>query len=182
MIIAERDGTVLRTAEESDLVRILEITRICYQPIQESFVSIVGSDLYEAVIRKPTGLEWIERKERQIRKLYESHPEWVWVLDNGTEVIGYITFELVPNRSLGELDNNGVHPDYAGKGWAAFMYRHALQHFRENGIRFAFVETELDDAHIPARRAYEAVGFDRPQKIVHYWQDLEQKNPGSSPL
>jgi hypothetical protein len=43
------------------------------------------------------------------------------------------------------------------------------------------VDTGLDPPHIPARRAYEAVGFDRQVPVVEYWQDLEQRNPGSVP-
>jgi hypothetical protein len=34
--------------------------------------------------------------------------------------------------------------------------------------------------HIPARRAYEATGFDRPVAGVEYWQDLSLRNPGST--
>ena len=54
------------------------------------------------------------------------------------------------------------------------MYRHVLHRFRELGLRFAHVDTGLDDAHIPARRAYEAVGFDRTVPDVDYWQDLRE--------
>ena len=61
------------------------------------------------------------------------------------------------------------------------MYRHVLEHLRELGLRFAHVDTGLDDAHIPARRAYEATGFDRQVPLVDYWQDLSARNPGSSP-
>jgi hypothetical protein len=60
------------------------------------------------------------------------------------------------------------------------MYQHVLEHFRRQGLRYAHVDTGLDDAHIPARRAYEAVGFDRQVPTVEYWQDLAQNNPGSS--
>ncbi len=181
LIIVTRDSTTLRQAREEDLDRILEITYICYQPIFDSFISIIGRDCYEEVICQPTGLTWKQRKEKQIRDLLEKHPEWVWVLDDGNEVIGYVTFGLTPEKNLGDIDNNGVHPDHAGKGWATFMYRYVLQYFRDEGIRFAVVETELDDAHIPARRAYEAVGFDRPQKLVNFWQNLDQQNQGSVP-
>ncbi|MBM3135725.1 MAG: hypothetical protein FJZ89_10695 [Chloroflexi bacterium] len=59
------------------------------------------------------------------------------------------------------------------------MYQHVLQHFRDEGLRYAHVDTGLDPAHIPARRAYEGVGFDRQVPMVEYWQDLEQRNPGS---
>lgn len=59
------------------------------------------------------------------------------------------------------------------------MYRHVLRHFREQGLRFAFVDTGLDDPHLPARRAYEAVGFDRQAPVVEYRQNLTRNNPGS---
>jgi hypothetical protein len=37
---------------------------------------------------------------------------------------------------------------------------------------FAQVDTGLDEAHIPAGRAYEAVGFDRRVPNVDLWQRL----------
>jgi hypothetical protein len=52
------------------------------------------------------------------------------------------------------------------------MYRAALDRFRSLGLRFAHVDTGLDDAHIPARRAYEAAGFDRAVPNVDLWLDL----------
>ena len=61
------------------------------------------------------------------------------------------------------------------------MYRHVLEHFRRLGLRFAHVDTGLDDAHAPARHAYEAVGFDRRVPGIDYWQDLQSQNPGSAP-
>ena len=59
------------------------------------------------------------------------------------------------------------------------MYRHVLKHFRSAGLRFALVETGLDDAHIPARRAYEGVGFDHQDRITVYYQDLDKRNSDS---
>jgi hypothetical protein len=49
------------------------------------------------------------------------------------------------------------------------------------GLRFAHVDTGLDDAHIPARRAYEAVGFDRAVPTVEYWRDLSRLDAASQP-
>jgi len=60
------------------------------------------------------------------------------------------------------------------------MYRHVPERFRAEGLRYAHVDTGLDDAHVPARRTYEAVGFDRTVPTVEYWQDLSQRNPGST--
>jgi hypothetical protein len=39
-------------------------------------------------------------------------------------------------------------------------------------IQESNVDTGLDDAHIPARRAYKAVGFDRSVPSVDLWQRL----------
>ena len=52
------------------------------------------------------------------------------------------------------------------------MYAHVLDHFRSLGLRYAHVDTGLDDAQIPARRAYEAVGFDRSVPTVDLWRRL----------
>ena len=94
------------------------------------------------------------------------------MLDRDGDVFGYVSFWLVPEHHYGHIDNNAVRADEAGNGWASFMYRRVLQHFREAGLGYAHVDTGLDEAHVPARRAYEAVGFDRAVPTVDYWQEL----------
>lgn len=174
--IATRDDVVLRTALPTDLPKVDELTVACYRPIQESYVAMLGEELYETVRHEPQ-LTWEERKLGQNRRLFEAHPDHVWVLDDSGDVFGYVTFWLFPEQGYGHIDNNAVRQDRAGQGWATFMYRHVLQHFRDDaGLRYAHVDTGLDDAHLPARRAYEAVGFDRVVPGVEYWQDLHS-NP-----
>jgi ribosomal protein S18 acetylase RimI-like enzyme len=179
-IIAQRDAVVLRHLEDADWPRVDELVAICYAPIQASYVALLGDDCYAAVRHDPE-LTWQERKQRQVRRLHAEHPDHVWVLEDAGDVFGFVSFRLFPNKSYGAIDNNGVAPDHAGSGWGKWMYRHVLQYFRQAGLRFAFVDTGLDDAHIPARRAYESVGFDRRVPLVEYWQDLSQNNPGSAP-
>jgi ribosomal protein S18 acetylase RimI-like enzyme len=162
---------VLRAARREDLPAIDELTVICYEPIQASYVAMLGEDCYEAV-RSDPDLTWGERKIAQNRRLYEESPECLWVLDDGERVFAFVSFWLRPAQQYGHIDNNGVHPSRAGQGWATFMYREVLRYFREQGLMFAHVDTGLDDAHIPARRAYEAVGFDRAVPTVEYWVDL----------
>jgi ribosomal protein S18 acetylase RimI-like enzyme len=178
MTIAERNGAVLRHARDDDWPRVDELAILCYTPIQESYVAMLGEECYQAVRHDPQ-LTWEERKTEQVRRVYREHPEHVWVLERQGEVFGFVTFQLVSDKSMGQISNNGVHPDHAGQGWGTFMYRQVLRHFREQGLRFAFVDTGLDPAHAPTRRAYEAVGFDRQVPVVEYWQDLTQHNPGS---
>jgi ribosomal protein S18 acetylase RimI-like enzyme len=174
LVVAEREGVQLRYAKREDLPKVAEIAIICYSPIQESYVSMLGEECYQAVRSNPE-LTWEERKTGQILRLFDERPEQVWVLEFGEQLIGFVTFHLFP--AYGHLDNNGVHPDFAGQGLGKFMYRQVLNHFRELGLRFAHVDTGLDPAHEAARRAYESVGFDRQAPEVHYWQDLIKQPP-----
>ena len=179
MVVATKGGAVLRHAVEQDLAAVDELTVESYRPIFDSFVAMLGEDCYEAVRPEPE-LTWEQRKIQQNRRLYDEHPDWLWVLDEDGEVFGFVSFYLLPEKSYGHIDNNGLRADRVGQGWATFMYRHVLERFRQEGLRFAHVDTGLDDAHIPARRAYEAIGFDRRVPTVDYWQDLSLRNPGST--
>ena len=170
-MIAEREGVTLRRAREDDLTAIDALTEAGYAGIQRSFVELLGEDLYERV-HAESERTWAERKCAQNRALFAEHPEQVWVLDEDGDVFGYVTFWLRPEHGYGHLDNNAVAAGRAGQGWATFMYRQVLDHFRALGLEYAHVDTGLDDAHIPARRAYEAVGFDRAVPSVDLWQRL----------
>jgi ribosomal protein S18 acetylase RimI-like enzyme len=179
VVVATKDGAVLRHARDEDLEAVDALTVESYRAIQESFVAMLGEECYDAVRLEPE-LAWDERKIQQNRRLYHEHPEQLWVLDEDGDVFGFVSFWLFPDKSYGHIDNNGLRADRVGQGWATFMYRQVLDHFREQGLRFAHVDTGLDDAHIPARRAYEATGFDRQVPTVDYWQDLSLRNPGST--
>jgi ribosomal protein S18 acetylase RimI-like enzyme len=178
-VIATRGDVQLRVAAAADFAAVDRLTVEAYQPIQESYVSMLGAACYEAVRQQPE-LTWEERKTQQNHELFREHPDQLWVLDSESDVFGYVSLWIFPAQSYGHIDNNAVRADRAGRGWGAFMYRHVLDHFRARGLRFAHVDTGLDDAHIAARRAYEAVGFDRTVPGVDYWQDLTQLNPGST--
>lgn len=175
MTIAEKNDVRLRHATEEDLLSLDEITIVCYEPIQESFVSIVGETFSSAVCSG----DWKDRKIKQVRDLFGRCPENVWVLERDRHVFGYLTFMVNLEKSIGVIDNNGILPAYRGQGWGTFMYRRLIAHFKNQGLRIALVETDLDDPHIPARRAYEAVGFNRQHRIVNYIQDLTEISPGS---
>jgi len=179
VVVATKGGAVLRHAVEQDLAAVDALTVESYRAIQESFVAMLGDDCYDAVRLEPE-LTWEQRKIQQNRRLYDEHPEQLWVLEEDGDVFGFVSFWLFPDKSYGHIDNNGLRADRVGQGWATFMYRHVLEHFRAQGLRFAHVDTGLDDAHIPARRAYEATGFDRQVPTVDYWQDLSLRNPGST--
>jgi hypothetical protein len=120
-VIAARDGAVLRPASEADLPAVDDLTVVCYRPIWESYVAMLGKECYEAVRHDPE-LTWEERKIRQNRDLFAEHPEWLWVLADAKGVFGFVSFWLVSEKNHGHIDNNGVSPARTGQGWSTFMY------------------------------------------------------------
>ena len=54
------------------------------------------------------------------------------------------------------------------------MYQAVFERFKAEGMQAAMVTTGLDDAHAPARRAYERAGFKRKAEQVCYIMDLEK--------
>lgn len=176
--IAERDGVILRPATDEDLPRLDEIVVTCYTPIHDSYVSILGQDVYQGLRRNPDQ-DWRVEKIARVRKTYQEHPGCFWVVEDAGTVFGFVSFAYFPEQSRVWIEENGVIPARRGQGWATFMLRHVLAHARRLGMRFASVEVDLDDVHLPARRAYQAVGFDRRHHIAIYHQDLNRYNPGS---
>lgn len=53
------------------------------------------------------------------------------------------------------------------------MYRAVLDRLRRAGAKVVKVSTGLDDAHAPARRACERLGFDRQLTHVSYFMELD---------
>jgi len=178
-IIARRDGVILRPAREEDLPRVDDIIIECYTPIHESFLAIVGEDVYR-VLRRGRDPDWKADKLQRIQSTFGEETGHMWVLEADGAVFGFVTFQAFAEQSRLWIEENGVLPERRGQGWATFMLRHVLDYARELGIRFASVEVDLDDAHIAARRAYQAVGFDRHHHIAIYHQDLARRNPGST--
>lgn len=98
-LIAQRNGVVLRTARAGDLPQVDALAIQCYAPIQASYVGMLGEASHEVVGHQPE-LTWEERKTGQVRRLFQEHPDWVWVLDRGGTLIGFVTFYLVPARQF----------------------------------------------------------------------------------
>ncbi|MFW9844703.1 MAG: hypothetical protein ACFFEV_09010, partial [Candidatus Thorarchaeota archaeon] len=104
MIIAEKDGLVLRQAEFSDMPSIDEITIICYASITESWIEMQSESISEA-LRDPN-ISWQERKTKQNHTLFAKHPEWVWVLEKNSRIIGFVTFKINFERGMGIIPSS----------------------------------------------------------------------------
>ncbi|WP_375203920.1 GNAT family N-acetyltransferase [Hyphococcus sp.] len=83
----------------------------------------------------------------------------VYVIERRGQVAGFCTLSLNRETLIGEIDLNAVDPDCQGEGLGEKLYAFALRRMKEAGMKVATVGTGGDEAHAPARRAYEKAGF-----------------------
>lgn len=157
----------IRQASVNDVKRMQEIAVLAWKPIYALREDFMGQQLFYKLFP-----DWRAEKSSQVSSHFEGHPQWTIVIEEGGELLGFLTYYLDEEKKIGEIGNNAVHPDHQGRGLGEKMYREALRRFRDSGMVYAKVETGLDDAHIPARRAYEKVGFKQGFRSVQYFMKL----------
>ncbi len=156
-----------RSFEPADLETIVDIADRAWRPINDMFRRTYGEELYRLL--RPD-----ERtaKGDQVRSHCAGHPDWVYVCEREGKIAGFITFWLDEDKKIGVIGNNAKDPDCGFKGVGREMYAEVLAFFKRRGMRYAKVSTGLDEAHYPARRAYEAAGFNIKHQKVDYFKKL----------
>lgn len=157
----------IRPACEADMDAVCDIALRAWVRVFDSFCNLIGEEIYAGLHSN-----WQQGKEGQIRRHYESHPEWVFVAELQGQVVAFLTYVVQEYRHLGIIGNNAVDPEFQGRGIATRMYQHVLDRFRQAGLKYAQVHTGLDEGHAPARRAYEKAGFGKPVPEVTYHMEL----------
>ena len=87
-------------------------------------------------------------------------------------VAGFVTYLYDENLKVGTISNNAVSGEFRGMGIAPRMYDFIFELLRSRGALAVRVTTGLDDAHAPARRAYEKAGFSANLQSVTYYRKL----------
>jgi len=165
--LGSTEMTGIRQASAEDLPRMQEIAIMAWSPIYALHEHLMGRQLFNRLYPN-----WKAEKGSQVSSHFKRYPQWAFVIEEGREVVGFLTYFLDEEKKIGEIGNNAVHPDHQGKGLGEAMHREALRRFRERGMLYAKVETGLDDSHIPARRAYEKLGFKQVFRFVEYFMKL----------
>ncbi len=161
------DRIIIRPARDDDLETMKQIAVEAWEPIYQSFRELTGDELFATL-----NSEWREHKAGQVAGHYRNYPDCTLVTEYNGRVVGFITYNLFERRKLGVIGNNAVHPDYQGRGFGTKQYEKVLEIFRENGMLYAEVITGSDNAHAPARAAYEKVGFEPMVHMVQYYRKL----------
>ncbi|TNJ65020.1 GNAT family N-acetyltransferase [Paenibacillus hemerocallicola] len=174
-VIANNDGGVLmriREWTENDLERVMAITVAAWTPVYNGYLQAMGPDIFHTVHEG-----WQERKKRSIlSSCRNGNGVSVYVVEIGGDVAAFIGYRVDTEQKCGVIWDNAVDPAYQGRGIASAMYRFVLEKMKERGMTVAAVVTGGDEAHIPARRAYEKAGFDKVVPSVRYYMRLGESD------
>ncbi len=155
---------IIREFRQDDLDTILDIAVAAWQPVFESSRNIIGDELFEITYPAPNA-----RKRSSVTKACnENDPTLVWIAEQDDEIAGFITVILNHKTLVAEIGNNAVSLSNQWAGIGTQMYEFVLNEMKQAGMKSAVVTTGGDDAHAPARRAYEKAGFSGQVPSVEY--------------
>lgn len=159
------DDFKILPCKEDYIEKAIEITYIAWESVFEKYREALGDKIFADLYG-----DWKAQKYNRVYKGLTSGRGYV-ALVNG-EVAGFIFYEIDEGKKKGIVEENAVHPEYRGLGIAGKMYDFVLLKMREEGMKYAMVTTGLDEAHAPARRAYEKAGFDKTLESVRYFMEI----------
>ena len=153
----------IREYRESDLAGIEAITRAAWKGV----IIAEALEARHGVLGGKPAIEW---KVEQVLRNCRETPDALFVAEVDGGIAGYAFFAIDLRRSLGEVGNNAVHPDFQGRGIGSAMNRHILDFFRAQGLKFAQVTTLEHD--LPAQHVYLKNGFKELVRSIHYSMEL----------
>ena len=103
----------------------------------------------------------------------ERDPDGVFVAEVAVAVVGYITTWTDADAGLGFIPNLAVDAGQRGQGIGRRLILHALDHFRQQGLSHARIET-LEQNPI-GQQLYPSLGFREVARQVHYCMALDEE-------
>lgn len=145
---------MIHEMQESDLDAVQDFTELAFEPIFKSFARIMGSHIF--ALAYP---DWRSLQRNLVVTLFEDKHINTWIAKVNDIPAGLVAYKVDDESKQGEIDFLVVHPDYQNDGIGTQFNEFALQKLRDAGMTLAIVGTGGDEAHAPARKAYEKAGF-----------------------
>jgi ribosomal protein S18 acetylase RimI-like enzyme len=146
---------VIEPYDESRREAIVQLSLRAWEPVFASMREAMLPAVYHAFF----GDDWRAAQRRAVEAACSDRDLHVWVASEELRTAGFVAARLHPEDRMGEIYMIAVDPDFQRRGIAAALTRLALDWFKSAGMSIAMVETGGDPGHGPARRAYEAAGF-----------------------
>lgn len=153
----------IRRYEPKDLVTIKRMT-------VEAFDGVSIDRNIEDQFGPINNRDWRWRKARHIDFDVDRDPGGVFVAELDGDVVGYITTFRDREAGMGLIPNLAVDERQRGCGIGRKLIEYALNHFCEEGLSHAKIET-LDQNEV-GQGLYPSLGFREVARQIHYCLDL----------
>ena len=155
----------IRPATEADTEALVTIALAEWQAIYDGFADQLGEEIFPLIYPDPRA-----DKAGQIRRNVASGSCFVTECDG--RIAGFIHYTYDTSTHIGTIGNNAVSGEFRGRGIGPRQYEFVFDLLRRRGAKGVRVTTGLDEAHAPARRAYEKAGFSASTRSVTYFKKL----------
>jgi ribosomal protein S18 acetylase RimI-like enzyme len=157
------EGIIIRHYREEDLPQLRLIT-------VESFGGVALEQILESRFGLLNGRSWSERKAEHIDEDCRENPGGVFIAEKGGEILGYITTRIELANARGRIPNMAVIEKARGLGLGRRLIQHALDYFRQSGMKIAQIETMASND--VGQYLYPSCGFQEVARQVHYAMEL----------
>ena len=160
--------TEIRPFKSDDLTEVSALAVRAWQPVFESFASVLGPRIYDRMFP-----DWRTSQAAEVSELCENPAAIVLVAVVGQCPVGFAGVLFHPERAaqVGEIEMIAVDPGHQRQGIAAALIDRCVTVMTERGCELAVIGTGGDPGHAPARAAYESAGF-TALPIVRYYRSL----------
>ena len=159
------DKITIMKAEEKHFDVAGDIAIKAWTPIREEFKRLLSEEIYT-----PFFENWQVAKRNEIIRGLQNGNGFVAIIDG--KVVGFVYYFADHGTKIGTIGGLAVDESAKGKGIGKILCAHALDEMRKEGLLHATVTTGGDNAHAPARRTYESVGFEKYLPSVKYYMNL----------
>lgn len=115
--------------------------------------------------------DWRWRKGRHLDDDIRRDAPGIFVATVDTELAGFVSTWMDRETGVGYIPNLAVHRRYRGQGIGRRLLEFAQEHFRQNGMSLARIET-LDQNEI-GQHLYPSVGFVEIARQIHFAMRLQ---------
>ncbi len=157
----------IRAFLPDDREDLISLALRAWEPVFPLTEQAVSPFVYRAFY--PDG--WRARQRADISAVLDEEPENIDVAFSDSQVAGWVCTRLHPEDRMGEVYVLAVDPDLQRRGIGRALLDHSTRRAKSAGMSMVMVETGDDPGHEPARRAYEADGFER-WPVARYFKDL----------
>lgn len=153
----------IRPFRPEDLPVIREITAMAFD----------GVSIDQGIEREfgiVNGHNWKWRKARHVDDDAARDPDGIFIAEEDGRILGSLTTWIDREAGIGHIPNIALVPEARGRGIGRALIRHAFEHFRNNGVTHAKIET-LAQNEI-GNHLYTSLGFREVARQVHFVADL----------